>query len=220
LSVRFSSLPTLLTRPLSSARFYAILDTGYAPATRFGELAQAVLAGGADIIQVRAKKSTTAERIELLKVVAPLCAAANVPLVCNDDLAAALAVPAVGLHIGQDDLPASEARQLLGPERVLGLSTHSLTQAQRALALSDVLTYFAVGPVYKTGTKPDYPAVGLELVQAVAALKPGLPWFCIGGLNLQNAPLVRAAGTQALVAVSEVLLAQNPAAMVKAFRGD
>jgi len=213
-------LPILLPRPLSSARFYAILDTGYAPVSRFGELARAVLAGGADIIQVRAKKSTTAERIELLKAVAPLCAAAGVPLVCNDDLAATLAVSDVGLHIGQDDLPAREARKLLGPDRVLGLSTHSLAQAQGALALSDVLTYFAVGPIYKTGTKPDYPPVGLELVQAVAALKPALPWFCIGGINLQNAPQVRVAGARALVAVSEVLLAQNPAAMVKAFRGD
>jgi thiamine-phosphate pyrophosphorylase len=207
-------------RLLSTARFYAILDTGYAPEERFGELAQAVLAGGADIIQVRAKKSSTAERIELLQIVAPLCAAAGVPLVCNDDLAAALAVPGVGLHIGQDDLPAREARQLLGPERVLGLSTHSLTQAQGALALSDVLTYFAVGPVYKTGTKPDYPAVGLELVRAVAALRPTLPWFCIGGINLQNAAQVRAAGAKTLVAVSEVLRAENPAAAVKAFRGD
>ncbi len=206
-------------RPLSGARFYAILDTGYAPVERFGELAFAVLAGGADIVQVRAKKSTTAERIELLKGIAPLCAAAGVPLVCNDDLAAALAVPGVGLHLGQDDLPARGARTALGPERVLGLSTHSLAQAQGALALGDVLTYFAVGPIYKTGTKPDYPAVGLELVREVAALNPALPWFCIGGIKLQNAPLVRAAGAKALVAVSEVLLAENPAAVVKAFRG-
>jgi thiamine-phosphate pyrophosphorylase len=209
-----------VARPLSAARFYAILDTGYAPAERFGELARAVLAGGADIVQVRAKKSTTAKRIEFLKEIAPLCAAAGVPLVCNDDLTAALAVPGVGLHLGQDDLPAREARKALGPERVLGLSTHSLAQAQGALTLADVLTYFAVGPVYRTGTKPDYPAVGLELVRAVAELKPGLPWFCIGGLNLKNAPLVRAAGARALVAVSAVLLADNPAAVVKAFRGD
>jgi thiamine-phosphate pyrophosphorylase len=204
-------------RLLSTARFYAILDTGYASPERFGKLASAVLAGGADIIQVRAKKSSTAERIELLKAVAPLCAAAGVPLVCNDDFEAALAVPGVGLHIGQDDMPAREARKLLGPERVLGLSTHSLAQAQGALALSDVLSYFAVGPVYKTGTKPDYQAVGLELVRAVAALKPVLPWFCIGGLNLQNAAQVRAAGAMALCAVSEVLLAENPTAVVKSF---
>jgi thiamine-phosphate pyrophosphorylase len=207
-------------RPLSAARFYAILDTSYAPVERFGELARAVLAGGADIIQVRAKKSSTAERIALLKVVAPLCATAGVPLVCNDDLAATLAVPGVGLHIGQDDLPAYAARKALGPERVLGLSTHSLTQAQDALALSDILTYFAVGPVFATGTKPDYIPVGLELVRQVAALNPTLPWFCIGGLSLHNAPQVRAAGAMALVAVSEVLRAENPAEVVRAFRGD
>jgi len=205
---------------LSAARFYAILDTGYAPTERFAELAQAVLAGGADIVQVRAKKSSTAERIELLKVVAPFCAAAGVPLVCNDDLAAALAVPGVGLHIGQDDRPARDARKILGPDRVLGLSTHSLGQAKGALELGDVLSYFAVGPVFATGTKPDYVPVGLELVRQVAALKPSLPWFCIGGIKLQNAAQVRDAGAKALVAVSEVLQAQNAADVVRAFRGD
>jgi thiamine-phosphate pyrophosphorylase len=213
-----SSVPAILPRPLSSARFYAILDTGYAPAAKLGELARAVLTGGADIVQLRAKKSTTAERIALLQEIAPLCASAGVPLVCNDDLTAALAVPSVGLHLGQDDLPAREARAALGPERVLGLSTHSLAQAQGALALGDILNYFAVGPVYKTGTKPDYPPVGLELVRTVAALNPSLPWFCIGGLNLQNAPLVRVAGAKALVAVSEVLRAENPAAVVRSLR--
>jgi len=204
--------------PLSAAKFYAILDTGYAPAERFVELAQAVLAGGADIVQVRAKNSTTAQRIKLLQAVAPLCAAANVPLICNDDLTAALAVENVGLHIGQDDLPARDARLALGPDRLLGLSTHSFAQAQNALALGDVLSYFAVGPVFKTGTKPDYVPVGLELVKRVAALNPSLPWFCIGGIHQTNAAQVRSAGARAIVAVSEVIRASNPANVVKALR--
>jgi thiamine-phosphate pyrophosphorylase len=146
----------------------------------------------------------------LLRGLAPLCAAANVPLICNDDLAAALAVPGVGLHVGQEDMPPAAARAALGPERPLGLSTHSLAQVRAAFELGGVLNYFAVGPVFATPTKPDYPAVGLELVAAVAALKPRLPWFCIGGIKLANAAQVRAAGARAVVVVSEVLQAAAP----------
>jgi thiamine-phosphate pyrophosphorylase len=204
--------------PLSAARFYAILDPGYAPSHRLPELCRAVLAGGADIVQLRAKDATTAQRIAQLQKLAPLCAAAGVPLICNDDLAAALAVPGVGLHVGQDDLAPRAARAALGPDRVLGLSTHSLPQAQAALALDEVLTYFAVGPIFPTGTKPDYPAVGLELVRAVAALAPPRPWFCIGGLNLENAQQVRAAGARAMVAVSAVLRAPDPEKIIRELR--
>ena len=206
--------------PLSTARFYAILDTSYAPAARLPEFCRAVLAGGAEVVQLRAKKSTTAQRIALLRELAPLCAAAGAPLICNDDLEAALAVPGVGLHVGQDDSPSRAARAALGPQRMLGLSTHSLAQAQAALALGNVLNYFAVGPVFPTGTKPDYPAVGLELVRAVAALNPPLPWFCIGGINRENAAQVRAAGARAIVAVSAVLQAENPEAAVKELRSE
>ena len=211
-------MPSPVQHSLSSARFYAILDTGYAPIARLPDFCRAVLAGGADVVQLRAKKSTTAERIELLQMLAPLCAAVGVPLICNDDLAAALAVPGVGLHVGQDDLPPREARAALGPARMLGLSTHSLAQAQAALALGDVLDYFAVGPVFPTDTKPDYPAVGLELVRAVATLNPPQPWFCIGGINRTNAASVRVAGARALVAVSVVLLATKPDEVVRELR--
>jgi thiamine-phosphate pyrophosphorylase len=204
-------------KPQATAKFYAILDTQYAPAARLAEICRAVLAGGAGVVQLRAKAFTTGERIKLLKELTPLCTAAGVTLICNDDLEAALAVPGVGLHVGQDDLPPREARLALGPERVLGLSTHSLAQAQAALALRDALNYFAVGPVFKTGTKPDYAPVGLELVRTVAALRPVLPWFCIGGISRQNAAAVRAAGASALVAVSEVLRADDPEIAVREF---
>jgi thiamine-phosphate pyrophosphorylase len=207
-----------LRQQFSNARFYAILDTGYAPVERLAALGRAVLAGGAEVVQLRAKNSTTPQRIGLLRELAPLCAAAGVPLICNDDLAAALAVPGVGLHVGQDDLPAGEARVALGPDRALGLSTHSLAQAQAALELGAVLTYFATGPVFATQTKPDYPAVGLELVRTVAKINPSLPWFCIGGIHRGNVAQTRVAGARAVVAVSEVLCASDPAAVVRELR--
>ena len=200
---------------VASARFYAILDTSYMPLERLEETGRAVLAGGAGVVQLRAKNATTAARSEMLKKLAPLCAAAGVPLIGNDDLEAVLAVPGAGLHVGQDDLDARAARAALGPERVLGLSTHSLEQAKAAMAMTEVLTYFAVGPVFPTATKPDYPAVGLELVRTVAALRPRLPWFCIGGINRKNVAQVRAAGGRAVVAVSEVLCDTDPARVVR-----
>ncbi len=171
---------------VTAARFYAILDTGYAAPEQLPDLAQAALAGGAKVLQLRAKGETTAWRIRLLNTLAPLAAKAGVPLVVNDDLEAARAVAGVGLHVGQDDLAPRMARAALGPDRVIGLSTHSIEQARAAIAQTDVLTYFAVGPVFATATKPDYAAVGLELVKAVAALQPPMPWFCIGGINRKN----------------------------------
>jgi thiamine-phosphate pyrophosphorylase len=200
---------------VTAARFYAILDTGYTPPEQLAEMGRAVLAGGAGVVQLRAKNATTAARIGMLQTLAPLCAAEGVPLVGNDDLEAVMAVAGAGLHVGQDDLEARAARAALGPERALGLSTHSLEQAKAAMAMADVLTYFAVGPVFATATKPDYPAVGLELVRAVAVLRPTLPWFCIGGINRRNADLVRAAGGRAIVAVSDVLCDADPAGAVR-----
>ncbi len=200
---------------LDAVRFYAILDTGYINPARLEEFGRAVLAGGAGLVQLRAKTATTAERVRWLHVLAPLCGAAGAVLICNDDFEAALAVPGVGLHVGQDDLPVPAARAALGPERVLGLSTHSLAQAQGALAATGLLNYFAVGPVFATQTKPDYQAVGLDLVRAVAALRPPLPWFCIGGINRRNVAQVRHAGACAVVAVSDVLCAADPAGVVR-----
>jgi thiamine-phosphate pyrophosphorylase len=197
---------------------HAVLDTAFVPAARLLEVARALLAGGAGVLQLRAKDETTPWRADTLHALAPLCAHAGVPLVCNDDVEAALAVPGVGLHVGQDDLGPSLARVALGPDRVLGISTHSFAQARAAAMQGPVLTYFAVGPVFATPTKPDYPAVGLELVRAVAEIEPALPWFCIGGINRKNISTVRAAGARAVVAVSDVLRDPDPAGAVRAFR--
>ena len=138
-------------------------------------------------------------------------------MVVNDDLALAADFPGVGLHVGQDDACPRVARERLGPEAVLGLSTHSREQVADAIEQADVLDYFAVGPVFPTATKPDYPAVGLELVRTVRGMAPPLPFFCIGGIDLENAAEVRAAGGEGLVAVSAVLCAEDVSAAVQAF---
>lgn len=196
-------------------RVYGILDTGYVPSELWVDKCQALLDGGADIIQVRAKDVTRQERRAFLEAVLPLFALASTPLVLNDDWELAAEYDHVGVHVGQDDTPVPEVRAALGPDRVLGLSTHSPEQADGALALADQLTYFAVGPVFATPTKPDYIPVGLELVKYVASRQPTLPWFCIGGVNRRNAHEVIDAGAEALVAVSDLLLSTDTAAAVR-----
>ncbi len=204
-----------MRKPLAAVRFYGILDTGYAAEPALPSLCRALIAGGAGILQLRAKKSSPFERIRLLDTLYPICRDANVVLVVNDHLELALRHPGVGLHVGQDDLSVPAAREKLGPGRILGLSTHSPRQAQEAISLAAHLDYFAVGPVFATATKPDYTPVGLELVKLVSRMNPPLPWFCIGGITRKNAHQVAAAGGRRAVSVSDVLQAQDPAQAVR-----
>lgn len=200
----------------NSPRFYAILDTGYVSPNLLAQKAEELLKGGADVLQLRAKGLSTTQREVLLLGLLPLFSQyPQVPLIVNDDLELVLNYPGIGLHVGQDDTPVRKARELLGPDRILGLSTHSIEQAQNAIELREYLSYFAVGPVFPTQTKPDYIPVGLNLVSHVAALEPPLPWFCIGGINRKNVDQVLKAGARAVVVVSDVLTAEDTAQAVR-----
>ncbi|KAF0094199.1 MAG: thiamine-phosphate pyrophosphorylase [Puniceicoccaceae bacterium 5H] len=204
---------------LHAALFYGILDTGYVSDHAWEDKCRALIDGGADIIQLRAKHETPDQRRTLLERILPLFEHIDTPLVINDHLELALAYPRLGLHLGQDDMSVAEARKQLGPDRVLGLSTHSPQQAADAMLLhGQHLNYFAVGPVYATPTKPTYEPVGLELVRHVAALQAPLPWFAIGGVNRQTIAEVKAAGAPRVVVVSDVLKASDTAAAVREIR--
>lgn len=203
---------------LSAARFYAILDTGYVAPARWADTCRALLDGGADLIQLRAKRETAAERRSLLEKILPLFEQSSTPLIINDDLELACAYPRLGLHVGQDDIDIAKARDALGEDRLLGLSTHSVEQARRAIAQRGLLDYFAVGPVFATPTKPEAKAVGLELVRTVAGMAPPLPWFCIGGIKSGNLDEVRSANGERVVVVSEVLQAADPTALVHSYQ--
>lgn len=205
---------------LSSARLYGILDTGYVDSTTVAweKTCEAMLCAGVDILQLRAKGSTRDERRKLLHRILPFFAGNNTPLVINDDLLLACEEPDLGLHIGQDDTPPEEARERLGPDRILGLSTHSPTQAAAAITRAELLDYFAVGPVFATPTKPTYEPVGLELVKHVASLPPSLPWFSIGGIKLTNVTKVLDAGAPAVVVVSEILQAEDPVKTIRSYQ--
>lgn len=201
----------------SQAAFYGILDTGYVSDGEWEAKCEALIRGGAGVIQLRAKKESQDQRRALLERILPLFMGIHTPLIINDDIELVLQYPDLGLHVGQDDIAVTEARQRLGPQRYLGLSTHSPRQADAAMELADMLSYFAVGPVFSTQTKPDYIPVGLELVRYVARKKPTLPWFCIGGISRSNVQRVRDAGARGVVAVSDALCARDTAAAVREF---
>lgn len=203
---------------MEERKLYAILDTGYTPRGMWSTTAGALLSGGVDILQIRAKDATAAEVETLAREVLPLCADAAVPLIINDHVRVAAELPGAGAHIGQDDMPAAEARALLGNDRILGLSTHSPAQIARAIENTEALDYFAVGPVFATPTKPTSEPVGLGLVAHAASLRPPLPFFCIGGIKQHNVAEILAAGGSRIVVVSGLLLAKDPAEAARALQ--
>jgi thiamine-phosphate pyrophosphorylase len=184
---------------LQLPKLYAITDTqlsNYPPA----EIVSLLLAGGARLIQLREKEASAKELLDAARACLPLTRAAGAKLIINDRVDVALTADADGVHLGQDDLTVEEAREILGPDKLIGLSTHSLEQLQQALQTS--ADYLAVGPVYATTSKenPD-PVVGLELVTVAKALCDR-PLVAIGGITVERAPAVVAAGADSVAVIS------------------
>ncbi|MFI3291421.1 MAG: thiamine phosphate synthase [Opitutales bacterium] len=204
---------------LSNIDFYAILDTGYVARDMLYKKCKELIAGNVDIIQLRAKKQSPLEIAKIASEISPLFEEENAPIfIINDDLKLAKSIDFAGLHLGQDDIDCRIARQELGEDRVLGLSTHSLEQATKANELYDILDYFAVGPVYPTNTKLGRPAVGLELLRQVSSLELKLPFFAIGGINFETAKSALEYGAKRLVAVSAILEQENSAQAIAKMR--
>ena len=135
--------------------------------------------------------------------------------VVNDRVAAALLSKADGVHLGQEDLPVKEVRSLVGRQMLIGRSTHSLTQAQAAER--EGADYIGVGPIFSTPTKPETPAVGVELIRQVRqAIR--IPWVAIGGIDLQTMPLVLSAGATRVAVVRAVAAASDPEAAARSLK--
>lgn len=166
-------------------------------------LARTCLDGGSRFIQLRAKEETGAEFLDLADKVVAAGREAGALVVINDRIDMAVMSGAGGVHVGQDDLPAREVRRLVGPELVIGLSTHEVPQIDRALTLP--ITYLAVGPIFATGTKDTgYGPRGLDLVRAAAGR--GKPVVAIGGITLATAAQVIEAGAAAVAVISDLLI--------------
>ncbi len=185
-------------------RLYPILDTESLARRNLAveRAAEAMIEGGARLVQFRHKGHFSRAVFEQAERVADLCRRAGALFVVNDRADVALLLDA-GLHVGQDDLPPEEARRLIGPERMLGFSTHNL--AQFAAALEEPVDYVAFGPVYPTQTKvkPD-PVVGLGALRKLRALAER-PLVAIGGITRENALEVLAAGADSVAVISDLL---------------
>ena len=192
---------------LSPARLYCILDLGYVAEADAATAASALLEGGADLLQLRAKGHDLNTIRRVAERLLPLCRAAGVPFILNDHPALAADLGADGVHIGQDDGPLSEARAAMSAGAIIGRSTHSLDQARAALA--EGFDYIGFGPLFPTPTKLGRPGIGLENI-AVMQREVGsrIPAFCIGGIVPETLPDVIAAGAQRIVVVSALL--QSP----------
>jgi thiamine-phosphate pyrophosphorylase len=176
----------------------------------------AALGAGVDIVQLREKGLEAREELALLEVFADACRRHGRLLAVNDRADVALAAGADVLHLGQDDLPVPVARRILGPDPLIGRSSHSPAQADAAAAEPGV-DYFCAGPLWTTPTKPGRPATGLGLVSHVAQSAPVRPWFAIGGISLGRLDEVLAAGATRVVVVRAITDADDPGAAAASF---
>jgi len=207
-------------KPLADCLLYTFVDTAYLQGRAPELVAQQLCDGGSDLIQLRAKNSAPAEIRAMAEKILPVTRAANVGFVINDHLDIAREIGADICHLGQEDFfdaghtHISELRIADCGLRI-GLSTHAPAQAQRALDAG--ADYIAIGPIYATGTKPTAKPVTLEYVRWAAA-HVTVPWFAIGGVNLQTLDAVLDAGGRRICVVSAILNASDVAKACAAFR--
>ncbi len=207
-------------KPLTGCKLYAFVDTAYLRGRAPEAVAQQLCAGGADLIQLRAKTSSPDEVRRMAEAILPITRKANVGLVINDHLEIAHEVGAEFCHLGQEDFFEAghkhvEELKIQNAKLKIGLSTHAPAQAERAMAAG--ADYIAIGPVYATGTKPTAKPVTLEYVRWAAA-NVTVPWFAIGGINLSNLDDVLMAGAQRICVVSAILNAKDVAKACAEFR--
>src|SRR5215471_16528478 len=207
-------------KPLADCRLYAFLDTAWLKGRAPEIVARQLCDGGADLIQLRAKNSAAAEIRRLAEALLPITRRANVGLVINDHLSIAREIGAEFCHLGQEDFfdaGHTHVSQLTIPDSQLkiGLRTHAPDQGERAIAAG--ADYIAIGPVYATGTKPTAKPTTLDYVRWAAG-NVKVPWFAIGGIDLQNLDDVLAAGAKRICVVSAILNAEDVAKACAEFR--
>ena len=175
---------------------------------------EAALQGGLTLVQYREKTADDSVRLLQAKKLCQICHDYGALFIMNDRVDLALAVEADGVHLGQQDVPIALARQLLGPQRIIGRSTTNPEEMQRAIA--EGADYIGVGPVYETPTKANKPAAGLEYVQ-YAATHATVPWFAIGGIDPSNINEVLGAGAQRVAIVRAIMQAEQPTLVTQYF---
>jgi thiamine-phosphate pyrophosphorylase len=199
---------------LRTARLYFVCDAR--PPGDLEGLLRAALTGGADVVQLREKELGRNEIERAAGTFRRVADTFSALFILNDDPELARSCDADGVHVGQDDADAEEARELLGPDAIVGLSTHS--EEQIAAAADRPVDYISVGPIWETPTKEGRPGVGLELIEHAAARAPH-PFFAIGGIDTGNAEEVVRAGAERLCVVRSIRDAADPEAAATELRG-
>lgn len=176
-----------------------------------------MLAGGARFIQLRAKRLSSAQFLRIAEQLVAAGRGCGAQIIVNDRVDVAKLSGASGVHLGQDDIPAADARAMLGPNAIIGYSTHTVSQIDAALL--EPVTYIAVGPVFGTRSKDTgYEAVGLELVGEAVRRAGAVPVVAIGGITLDTARQVLAAGATSVAVIGDLLTGGDPKARVAAYQ--
>ena len=191
---------------LNDARLYGIIDLGYVEESDVTHVAEQMVEGCVDMIQLRGKGKSLDELTGYAARLHEITARSSTPLIVNDHAEIARRVPVEGVHVGQDDVLIEVARRKVGRAVLIGKSTHSLEQA--LAAQREGADYIGFGPIFATPTKPDYAPIGLTNIRRVYA-EINLPIFCIGGINIDNLQSVIDAGAKRVVMVSALLKAHS-----------
>jgi thiamine-phosphate pyrophosphorylase len=197
---------------LAAARLYLVCDAK--PGGRdLPDVVRGAVAGGVEVVQLRDKQLPDEELVAVANAARALCERLGALLIVNDRPFVASESGADGVHVGQDDMPVAEVRELVGPDMLIGLSTHAESEidaaAPRAADGTPLVDYIGVGPVHETPTKAGRPAVGVELVRYAAA-NASVPFFAIGGLDAANIADVVAAGATRAVVLRAIADAEDP----------
>ncbi|WP_096439904.1 thiamine phosphate synthase [Alteribacter populi] len=186
---------------------YAITGEEFHAGRELIEVMEEAIHGGVDIIQLRDKTSSKVDVLEKAKKLRRLTKDHDVLFIINDHIDVALAVNADGIHLGQDDLPLSEARKIVGPDMIIGISTHHIDEARKAEAGG--ADYIGVGPIFPTNSKVDVvEPVTTSYIQQVTA-EIDIPYVAIGGIKLHNVDQVLDAGATRLCMISEIVGADD-----------
>jgi len=203
------------TRPHSLSGLYVILDPSVCPARPLVEMLTTAVEAGASLFQYRNKTASMKEAYMEALALRRAAAKAGVLFIVNDRCDLALAVDADGVHLGQGDLPLDMAKKVMGPDKLIGISTHNPYQVREATAGKP--DYLGFGPIFKPGSKQGHdPVVGLEGLRAMRALT-SLPVFAIGGIQIDQVGEVMRAGANGVAIISAILKAPDISLAVKAF---
>lgn len=201
-------------RRLAAARLYLVCDAR--PAGRaLADVLPAAIAGGIDVFQLREKELSASELLPIAREAVEICRRHGALAIVNDWPQVALAAEADGIHVGQEDMPPAQVREIVGPQMLVGLSTHAPGEIDAAA--DQPLDYIGVGPVHETPTKPGRPAVGTRLVR-YAADHARPPFFAIGGIDAGNLDAVLAAGARRVCVLRAIAGAEDPAAAARRLR--